>query len=155
MILGQWGMMGVFGDTSPSPVIDEEQVFKIATTEFSVIGNGQYFGFATRDNISILKFKAVNNFQGGINLSNGCFDFENNSIDKVMIEVDNTPYYITSDTNAITFSKENMIVRFGDLNIPFDYKGKINIVFYVGNDPDGTTISNQSGRYVMMVNYKV
>ena len=154
MILGQMGSLGVFGSETPSN-IDQEQVLRIASSTFKVEGNGQYFGFATRDNISILRFKVVDSYQGGINLSNGFFDFENNGIDKVVIQVDNTPYYVSSEDLSITFSKENMIVRFGDLNIPHNFKGVLNVIFYVGNDPDGVHISNHTGRYVMMVNYQV
>lgn len=153
MILGQWGTLGVFGSETPS-VVDQEQVLRIASTTFTVEGNGQYFGFATRGNISLLKFKATNNYQGGINLSNGYFDFENNGVDKVVIEVDNTPYFISSETSSITFSKENMIVRFGDLDIPYDFKGKINVIVYVGNDPYGIFMNNNTERYIMMVNYQ-
>jgi len=152
MILGQLGALGVFGSEA---LTDQEQVLRIASTEFTVQGNGQYYGFADRDNISILKFKAENNYQGGINLSNGYFDFENNGVDKVLIEVDHTPYFISSDTQAITMSKENLICRFGDLDIPYDYKGKINIYLFVGNDPDGILIANKVGRYQMMVSYQV
>lgn len=154
MILGQMGSLGVFGSETPSN-IDQEQVLRIASATLKVEGNGQYFGFATRDNISILRFKVVDSYREGINLSNGFFDFENNGVDKVVIEVDNTPYSISSDTPSINFSKENMIVRFGDLNIPYNFKGKINVIVYVGNDPDGIFMSNHTGRYIMMVNYQV
>lgn len=154
MILGQMGSLGVFGSETPSN-IDQEQVLRIASATLKVEGNGQYFGFATRDNISILRFKVVDSYREGINLSNGYFDFENNGIDRVVIQLDNMPYYLTSDKSSITFSKENMIVRFGDLDIPHNFKGVLNVIFYVGNDPDGIHISNHTGRYVMMVNYQV
>lgn len=154
MILGQMGSLGVFGTEAPSD-IDQEQVLLIASAQFEVAGNGQYFGFNNRDNISIIKFKVTDSYQEGINISNGFFDFENNGVDKVVIEVDNSPYSISSDTPSINFSKENMIVRFGDLNIPYNFKGKINVIVYVGNDPDGIFMSNHTGRYVMMVNYQV
>ncbi|QHZ59797.1 hypothetical protein HWD03_gp155 [Alteromonas phage vB_AmeM_PT11-V22] len=156
MQLGVLGTLGVYGVEviTPPPITDQEQVLRIASTQFTVVGNGQYFGYATRDNISILKFKAENNFQGGINLSNGYFDFENNGVDKVVIEVDNTPYFISSEDSSITFSKENLICRFGDLDIPHNYTGKINVIIYVGNDPDGIYMSSHSGRYVMTVRYQ-
>jgi hypothetical protein len=154
MILGQWGAMGEFGQAVLIPS-DQEKVLAVASTDFTVQGNGQYFGYKGRDNLSILKFTTKNFIGLDVNTNNMYFDFENNQVDKVVIEVGNTPYFITSDTSSITFSKENMIVRFGDLNIPHSYIGKINIILYVANDPDGILIADKTSRKQMMVNYQI
>ena len=129
MILGKWGILGVFG----SPPTEDTALAKLAILDYELYFHGELVAFKDRANREIIKVKPSNG--AGIAVcEDGYLDWENNSISK--IEILCSDGVISTEGEQITVSESQLKDRLGDLPLE-PGANKWSLVFYVDSDKKG------------------